>query len=271
MSVSAIGSSTTASLSRADAQSSASTSPANDGSTNGSGGASTASGSAAASSTPVTLSPTAQALATLAAGGYTLTMTDANGKPVSASVLNGVNLPAMSAGESMSAYASQVFGALTSALQSSGLNIGLTQANGFSISEVRDPGLKIPTNPAEWQTFAQETATAIKNANLGTPSSDDQENGVVSQSSFESAVAQYGGTKSEADGIFAALDGSQNGLLSNSDFLNDMSNLSNDAKGSSGQTLLNLLASAGGNTVSAGALLGFESAVEGAEKPASGS
>jgi hypothetical protein len=274
MSVSAIGGNTSASLRQADTQSSntASTSGSATSTTNtaGAGSTSAAAGSAPESSSQVTLSPAAQALATLAAEGYTVAVTDANGNAVGASALAGVNLPAQQAGEKTSAYALQVFGALTSALASSGYNIGMTNPSGLSMSEVRDPGLQIPSNAAGWAALQQSMATAQSNAHIAPPTSGGQYDGEISKSAFAKVVAQLGGTEDDANQIFAGLDTNKNGYLTNAQLLTAISGLGagTGAAGSSQQALLQLL-SAGGGAVSGGQLLSFETALQAAETPAS--
>lgn len=262
MSVTAVGNNNGASLRQADTQAGSRKTSTTNGAANSTGSTSTSTSatgtSAAESSTQVTLSPEAQIFAQLAAAGITFTLADAQGTPVSLASLAGVTLPTQSAGESINDYAMQV----CSALSVTGLNITMTDPGGISMAYRQMTGLDGSSSAAaEIQQMMQDPSQNL----IAPPTNGGSYDGNISQSSFAKVIEQFGGTKTQADQIFASLDTDHNGSLSNSELLNAMSQFGSSTAGSGVQALQQLLVPFGDSTLSGGEFLSFESAMVAAE------
>jgi hypothetical protein len=100
----------------------------------------------------------------------------------------------------------------------------------FSISSLGgSPGAFADASPA--QQFAMLQAAA------GTP----HVGGAVTQAGFEKLVAQFGGTKAQADQLFTSLDTNADGSISNKEFLNALANTAKDPGSPVSQLLLGLM------------------------------
>jgi Ca2+-binding EF-hand superfamily protein len=259
MSVTAVANNNGTSLRQADTQS-ASHKATTTGAANTTGSGSTTGASAAESSTQVTLSPLAQILAQFAAAGITFTLADAQGNPVSPAGLSGVTLPTQSAGESINDYAMQV----CSAIGATGVNVSMTDPGGISMSIAKMSDLGGTPSAAVIQQIAQDSNKSL----IAPPTSGGSYDGNISQSSFDKVIEQFGGTKAEADKIFASLDTDHNGSISHSELLNAMSQLGSSTASSGIQALQQLLVPAGDSSLDGGEFLKFESAMVAAETPA---
>jgi Ca2+-binding EF-hand superfamily protein len=260
MSVSAVANNNGTSLRRADTQSALHKASTTKSAANTTGSDSTTGTSAAESSTQVTLSPLAQILAQFAAAGITFTLADAEGNPVSPASLSGVTLPTQSAGESINDYAMQV----CSAIGATGLNVSMTDPGGISMSIAKMSDLGGTPSAAVIQQIAQDTNKGL----IAPPTSGGSYDGNISQSSFDKVIEQFGGTKAEADKIFASLDTDHNGSISHSELLNAMSQLGSSTASSGIQALQQLLVPSGNSSLDGGEFLKFESAMVAAETPA---
>jgi hypothetical protein len=86
-----------------------------------------------------------------------------------------------------------------------------------------------------------------------------KQGGAVSQKDFDNVVEQqFGGTKAQADQLFAAFDGNQDGSISNSELLNELGSLSSDSTNPAAQTLLGLMDSNHDGSVDQSEFLKFE-------------
>ncbi|MGA7813504.1 EF-hand domain-containing protein [Caballeronia sp.] len=136
-------------------------------------------------------------------------------------------------------------------------------ADGITVGEVSLASLNLPSPSApDYMELAMQAT-----ARLGPPTnSKGQDDGAISQSSFEAVIKQFGGKKAQADQLFAALDTDGSGSISNSELLTGMSNTGSDPASSSSQALLKLMDTDGGGTVNTVEFSSFEGAMVAAEK-----
>jgi Ca2+-binding EF-hand superfamily protein len=121
-----------------------------------------------------------------------------------------------------------------------------------------------PSDLANATTPAQQFALMQQAAHAMTP----HPGGSVSQSDFEKLVAQFGGTKAQADQIFQGLDINGDGSISNAEFLSGLAQTSKDESSPLAQLLLGLMNTSGSGSVSFAEFSGFETAFVEAEKAA---
>jgi len=260
MSVTAVANNSSASLLLADSQSASCKTSASSAANSTKPASTSAKGAAAAeSSTQVTLSPTAQILAELAAAGITFTMSDAQGAPVSLASLAGVTLQSQSPGDSDDGWAMQI----CEALATTGLNVSMTDPGGVSMSVWKMTGSQGSSGDQMLQDAQQMNQHLIV-----PPTSGGKYDGNISQAAFDTVINQIGGTKTDADQIFSSLDTDNNGSISNSELLSAMSQLGSSNADSGVQELEKLLVPDGDSTVTDGEFLSFETAMVAAEKPA---
>ncbi len=124
-------------------------------------------------------------------------------------------------------------------------------------------GLNLP--PQSSPGFAQALAQAV-DASRPPTHSPGKNDGLISQSAFEAAAAQFGATKTQADQLFASLDTDDRGSVSNAQLLKALANTGSDPHSATSQALLKLMNTNGDNTVSSSEFLKFESAMITAEK-----
>ena len=124
-------------------------------------------------------------------------------------------------------------------------------------------GLDLP--PQSSPGFAQALIQAV-GANHPQTHSAGTNDGLISQSAFEAAAAQFGATKTQADQLFASLDTDGSGSVSNAELLKAMANTDSDPQSATSQALLKLIDTNDDKTVSSGEFLKFESAMVTAEK-----
>ncbi|RFU44174.1 EF-hand domain-containing protein [Paraburkholderia sp. DHOC27] len=212
------------------------------------------------SSAQVTLSAAGQILAQLAAAGITFTMSGSQGTPLSPGSLADVNLPSKAPKETDDDWAMQV----CSALAASGFNVSMTDPGGVSMS-VGQISASAGASGESIMQLAQQT----QQGGIAPPTHNGTYDGSISQSDAESVIEQFGGTSTQAKQIFTALDTDQNGSLSNAELLSAISQFGSSTASTEVQALEKLLVPDGSSTLTEGALLGFESAMVAAEKPAS--
>jgi Ca2+-binding EF-hand superfamily protein len=88
----------------------------------------------------------------------------------------------------------------------------------------------------------------------------------LSQSDFENLVAQFGGTKAQADQLFQGFNTNGDGSVSYEESLNGLVNASKDESGAFAQSLFGLMDTDGSGSVSALEFGTFEAAFIKAEK-----
>ena len=134
---------------------------------------------------------------------------------------------------------------------------------GVTMFEGSLAGLDLP--PQSSPGFAQALIQAV-GANHPQTHSAGTNDGLISQSAFEAAAAQFGATKTQADQLFASLDTDGSGSVSNAELLKAMANTGSDPQSATSQALLKLIDTNDDKTVSSGEFLKFESAMVTAEK-----
>lgn len=211
------------------------------------------------SSTQVTLSPAGQILAQLAAVGITFTIAGSQGSLIPAASVADVTLPSRTAKETDNDWAMQV----CSALAASGFNVSMTDPGGVSMSVGQ-----ISASAGASSESIQQLAQQMQPDFIAPPTENGAYDGSISQSDAESVIKNLGGTATQAEQIFTALDTDQNGSLSNEELLNAISQLGSNTASTGVQALEKLLVPDGSSTISEGSLLSFESAMVAAEKPA---
>ncbi|HTH62483.1 MAG TPA: hypothetical protein VL689_20335 [Paraburkholderia sp.] len=146
-------------------------------------------------------------------------------------------------------------------------------AEGVTVTVTSLSGLNLPSRSSgeSFADYAQQLTQALKGFTPITPptNGEGQYDGYISQSAFETVVAQFGGTKTQADQLFTELDANGGSSLSNTELLDTMAGTSTSPNSSSAQALLKLMDSNGDGSVSSGEFLNFETAMVAAEKPAS--
>jgi len=146
-------------------------------------------------------------------------------------------------------------------------------AEGVTVTVTSLSGLNLPSRSANesFTDYAQQLTQALKGFTPIAPPTNGkgQDDGYISQSAFEAVVAQFGGSKTEADQLFTAIDTSDSNSLSNSEMLNALAGTATSPNSSSAQALLQLMDSNGDGSVSSGEFLNFETAMVAAEKPGS--
>jgi len=116
--------------------------------------------------------------------------------------------------------------------------------------------------------YAQQLAQALNGITpIAPPTKDGKADGYISQSAFETVVAQFGGSKTQADQLYTALGGGNS--VSNGELLGALAGTTGAPNTSTEQDLLKLMDSSGDGTVSSSEFLNFETAMVAAEKPAS--
>jgi hypothetical protein len=136
-------------------------------------------------------------------------------------------------------------------------------ADGITVGEVSLASLNLPSQSApDYMELAMQATSR-----LGPPTnSKGRDDGAISQSSFEAVIKQFGGTKAQADQLFASFDTDGNGSISNSELLTGMSKTGSDPASSSSQSLLKLMDTDNGGTVNTVEFSSFEGAMVAAEK-----
>jgi hypothetical protein len=136
-------------------------------------------------------------------------------------------------------------------------------ADGITVGEVSLASLNLPSPSApDYMELAMQAA-----ARMGPPTNNKgQDDGAISQSSFEAVIKQFGGTKAQADQLFASFDTDDSGSISHSELLTGMSRTGSDPASSSSQALLKLMDTDGGGTVNTVEFSSFEGAMVAAEK-----
>lgn len=145
-------------------------------------------------------------------------------------------------------------------------------AEGMTVTVTSLSGLNLPSRASgeSFDDYAQQLTQALKGFTpIAPPTNGLQYDGYISQPSFEAVVAQFGGSKTEADQLFTAFDTSDSSSVSNDQLLNAMASTASSPDSSSAQALLTLIDSNSDGTVSSGEFLNFETAMVAAEKPAS--
>jgi hypothetical protein len=132
-------------------------------------------------------------------------------------------------------------------------------------------GLNLPSRASgeSFTDYAQQLTQALKGFTPIAPPTNEkgQADGYISQSAFETVIAQFGGSKGEADQLYTALGGGNS--VSNGELLGALAGTTGSSNTSTEQDLLKLMDSNGDGTVSSSEFLNFETAMVAAEKPAS--
>jgi hypothetical protein len=110
-------------------------------------------------------------------------------------------------------------------------------------------------NPAE---YAQQMAAA-KASGATSPA-----DGKLSEADFESVLAKYGATSTQADQLFQSIDTNDNGTLSNGELLNALGNTGSDT--STSQGLLTLMDTNHDSVVSGSEFVTLETSLVSSEK-----
>jgi hypothetical protein len=146
-------------------------------------------------------------------------------------------------------------------------------AEGVTVTVTSLSGLNLPSRSSgeSFADYAQQLTQALKGFTPIAPPTNEkgQYDGYISQSAFEAVVAQFGGSKTQADQLFTAFDTNGGSSVSNIELLNAMAGTATSPNSSSAQALLKLMDSNGDGTVSSGEFLNFETGMVAAEKPAS--
>jgi hypothetical protein len=147
------------------------------------------------------------------------------------------------------------------ALAATGFDVSMTDPGGISMA-VGKMSSSVASSGDPLTTLAQQMPAGTP------PTSDDAYDGSISQSAAEKVIQQFGGTKNQANHIFAALDTDKNGSIANTELLKAMSEFGSSTASSGMQALEQLLVPYGDSTVTDGEFLSFGSAMVAAEKPA---
>ncbi|WP_325400452.1 hypothetical protein [Acidocella sp.] len=147
-------------------------------------------------------------------------------------------------------------------------------SQGIAVTEVSIAGLGLPSLPQ-----GSSPATMIgylKDMSEASPTvpvdADGKPDGEITSSAFAKVVEQFGGTKQQADQLFAALDTNGSDSLSNAEVLQGLASVSTDGNSSTAQSLLSLMNDGNsGTSVSQESFLAFETALIAAETPSQAS
>jgi Ca2+-binding EF-hand superfamily protein len=115
-----------------------------------------------------------------------------------------------------------------------------------------------------WASGLSNPAQGGSGSDSGKPAND-----TLSQSSFESLIAQFGGTAAQADQLFSLLGGNETGTVSNAQMLKALGNTRSDPSSQTSQMLMTLMDKNGDASVSGGEFLQFETAMVNAERDTS--
>jgi hypothetical protein len=145
------------------------------------------------------------------------------------------------------------------------------RANGVTVATVSLVGLNTSRSPGESDAdYIQQLNAALKSrlpfAQSTIEGRDGIANGFISQSDFETVLAQFGDNKSDADNLFAALDEDHDGSVSNAEWLSAVRETTSAPGDSTAQSLLKLMDSNGDGTVSSAEFTQLESTMIAAEK-----
>ncbi|BCZ83115.1 hypothetical protein PTKU64_67900 [Paraburkholderia terrae] len=147
------------------------------------------------------------------------------------------------------------------------------RANGVTVSTVSLVGLNTSRSPGESDAdYIQQLDAALKSrlpfAQSTIEGRDGIANGYISQSDFETVLAQFGDNKSDADNLFTTLDEDHDGSVSNAEWLSAVRDTTSTPGDSTAQSLLKLMDSNGDGTVSSAEFTQLESMMIAAEKVA---
>jgi hypothetical protein len=188
--------------------------------------------------------------------------------------------PAASNGEASTAPSTPSTAAQTSAAGSSTqvtLSLEAQQfaklnAEGMTVTNTSLSGLNLPSRSSDesFTDYARHLTQALRGfVPVSAPTNGEQYDGYLSHSAFEAVVAQFGGSKSEADQFFTALDGDGSSSVSNGELLGALAATGSAPGSSTAQALLNLMDRNGDGTVSGGEYLNLETAMVAVEKASS--
>jgi LysR substrate binding domain/EF-hand domain pair len=138
----------------------------------------------------------------------------------------------------------------------------------YYASRNSSPALALVVEALREHRLCQTSLNATKATVVNPPMKDGQYDGVISQSAFETATAQFGATKAQADQLFASLETNGSGTISHNDMLSVMGATSSNPSDQTEQALLKLMDTNGDGTVSSSEFLAFEKAMVAAETPA---
>ncbi|CAG9242193.1 hypothetical protein PCAR4_1150016 [Paraburkholderia caribensis] len=147
------------------------------------------------------------------------------------------------------------------------------KTTGVSVATVSLVGLNTSRAPGESDAdYIQQINAAIKSrlpfAQSTIEGRDGKANGYISQSDFETVLAEFGDNKTDADNLFAALDNDHDGSLSNAEWLSAVSHAASTPSDPTAQSLLKRMDGNGDGTVSTAEFTAFESTMIAAEKVA---
>jgi len=130
-------------------------------------------------------------------------------------------------------------------------------SEGITVELVSAAGVPNLMNPAG---YAQQVAAA-KASGATSPA-----DGELSQANFDSVLANYGATSTQADQLFQSIDTNDNGTISNSELLNALGNTGSDSNTSTSQGLLTLMDTNHDSVVSGSEFITFETSLVSSEK-----
>jgi hypothetical protein len=90
--------------------------------------------------------------------------------------------------------------------------------------------------------------------------------GELSEADFDSVLANYGATSTQANQLFQSIDTNDNGTLSNGELLNALGNTGSDGDTSTSQGLLTLMDTNHDSVVSGSEFIAFETSLASSEK-----
>ncbi|HEY4352413.1 MAG TPA: EF-hand domain-containing protein [Paraburkholderia sp.] len=129
-------------------------------------------------------------------------------------------------------------------LSPQGQSIADLASKGITVTEVSLASLGIsPDQVAQAKTPAQAAALMEEvNKKMQEAGDTPKQGGAVSEQDFDNLIEkQLGGTKAQADQLFAAFDSNNDGSISNSEMLNELGSLTGDSTSPAAQTLLGLM------------------------------
>ena len=147
-------------------------------------------------------------------------------------------------------------------------------ANGVAVAMVNMAGTRLTRLPGESDVeYFKQLEAAMKSrmpfAQVTIEGRDGNPSGYISQSDFETVLAEFGESKTDADQFFSTLDNDHDGKVSNAEWLHAVSEAVSTPGDSTSQSLLKLMDGDGDGTVSSVEFTRLESSMIAAEKSTS--
>jgi hypothetical protein len=146
-------------------------------------------------------------------------------------------------------------------------------SKGVTVTQVTLSGLGLPSSQQGSSAAAIAELKEMSAASVTPPAGPDgKPDGEITPAAFANVVGQFGGTKQQADQLFAALDTDGSGSPSNAEVLQGLASVSTDSSSSTAQSLLSLMNYGNsGTSVNQTGFLAFETALVAAETPSQAS